>query len=205
MRDRTIAQVIAGLERRGVGDGRHSAAYRLLRGKHDVLSPRLGGAHPGWQDVVSELTAAGVVAKGEKPLTANSLRQIWKRVCRDVEAEAKAKAAAAAKSGGMPSRMSASWRPTEAAPTGARAVAVVAPRYGAAPSTALTPTQPVSGSQNSTPKSPPAFPTVDPAGNKLEEGMVWFDGEPTLLRVAQEMWRVSESGKAMDRRWQGLA
>jgi hypothetical protein len=132
--------------------------------------------------------------------------QAWQRVARDVEAEAKAKAAAAAKSGGMPSRMSASWRPTEVAPTGAQAVAVAAPRYGGSPSTALTPTPPISGSQNSAAKlSPPDFPTVDPAGNPLADGYVWFKDKASLRHVAVRVWEALEEAKQFDLRRQGLA
>lgn len=116
MNDRIIARLLTRLEARGPGDGRHSQVYRIMRARHASLTAKFEAGWIGWEAVAQEMAGIGVSGKrGTAPPSADSLRRVWKRVCRDVEAEAM-KLAAQPPKRLPPSRMSPDWRPTVVAP-----------------------------------------------------------------------------------------
>jgi hypothetical protein len=110
MVDRRVADLVSRLNQRGPGDGRHSEAYRLLKARYTALVTQFEKDWPGWEAVAEGLAAVGLVGKKGQRLSADALRRIWQRVCRDVEAERAATSSRAPRRK-PPSRISPDWRP----------------------------------------------------------------------------------------------
>lgn len=74
---------------------------------------------PSWETVAEEIAAAGLLGTRGNPPTAGSVRRVWQRVCRDIEAEAsdtRAQKTGASTPAIPPSRVSAAWRPVPTVP-----------------------------------------------------------------------------------------
>lgn len=102
---------------RGRSDG-----YRWLRLRHAALAKVLAEHEPAWAEVAAEMAAAGVAGGRGRPLTADAVRRMWARVCRDVVAARKPNRAgptgwkpAVVAGGGEPSAAVAREAPTPAA------------------------------------------------------------------------------------------
>lgn len=111
------------------GDNRHSDVYRWLRRHHARLSPLLSRHRPSWKVLAEEIALAGVTGLRGQKATAPSVRRIWYRLCRDLEAAERQRRA-----GGVPKttpspRAPAGWRPP------------VAPAVGEQPRSAPVPTR----------------------------------------------------------------
>jgi hypothetical protein len=92
--------------------GGHSDMYRWLRKRYAQIAGSLSVDKPAWRSVAAELATEGVVgARGQRP-SAKSVREMWRRVCRDVERE---RAAREAEPGTprrwKPPRSQSDWRP----------------------------------------------------------------------------------------------
>jgi hypothetical protein len=180
-----IKRVLARIEKRGHGDGRHSDAYRLLREQHAAVVARFQSNWPGWDAVALEMSEAGVVGKGGRRLSASSVRRVWKRVCADV---AKAQAIDATRKpigGKFPSRISPDWRPQ-----------VVLPHAPLNPAVAGTS---VGASAPASDAAMPDFPTVDPSGAPLAEGHVFYRGRSLPRRAAENLVEIARQGMEIDR------
>jgi hypothetical protein len=125
MAEEEIGHLVRGLRQRGAGDGRYSEVYRFLRRQYEALVAQFDKSWPGWGAVAAELGAVGLLGKKGQPLSGDALRRIWRRVCRDVEAEKEAAAARRPKRH-YPSRVSPDWRPPIVEPA-ALAVAASSP------------------------------------------------------------------------------
>ena len=98
---------------------RHSDLYRWLRSRHRRLSGIFMAHQPSWETVAEEIAAAGLLGTRGNPPTAGSVRRVWQRVCRDIEAEAadkKARKIGASTPAVPPSRVPTTWRPVPIRP-----------------------------------------------------------------------------------------
>jgi hypothetical protein len=98
---------------------RHSDLYRWLRSRHRLLSGIFMAHQPSWETVAEEIAAAGLLGTRGNPPTAGSVRRVWQRVCRDIEAEAadtRSRKTCASAPPVPPSRVPAAWRPVPAVP-----------------------------------------------------------------------------------------
>ena len=91
-------------------DGK-SALYQYLRRQHRTLGRSLAKHDPSWASIAAEIAADGVMGRDGKPASSSSVRNMWMRVCRDLEAERKARKTRTAERGVQPSRVPATWRP----------------------------------------------------------------------------------------------
>jgi hypothetical protein len=117
-------------------DGK-SKLYQYLWRQHRVLSKAIAKLNPTWASIAAEITAAGVMGNNGKPASPKAVRNIWWRVCRDVEAAKQVRRAERDGKGRQPSRLPVTWRP----PVAQHARPVVQPRYPppATPAPASTP------------------------------------------------------------------
>ncbi len=90
---------------RGRGD-----VYCWLRGHHAQVAMRLATDELSWTTLAEALSREGLKGRNGVELTGRAVAQVWRRVCRDVEADAVVRAAAAPKRK-YPSRISPNWRP----------------------------------------------------------------------------------------------
>jgi len=94
-KDRRLVKVLTAL--RAHGGSARSPLYRWMHRHHDPLSAAFAEIPPAWGPLSAELAAVGLTDADGKPPTAQSARQTWYRVRRDVaRAHAAAKAAALA-------------------------------------------------------------------------------------------------------------
>ena len=96
---------------RGRGD-----VYCWLRAHHSQVAVRLATQELSWSALAEALSREGLKGRNGVELTGRAVAQVWRRVCRDVEAEADAAAAAAPKRK-YPSRVSPDWRPQVVPPS----------------------------------------------------------------------------------------
>ena len=82
--DRQLAQVLAAMQTH-VGPGR-SPLGRWMRQRHDALAEAFADAPPAWAAFATAVAALGITDAEGKPPTAESARQTWYRVRRDVAA-----------------------------------------------------------------------------------------------------------------------
>ncbi|MBV8590655.1 MAG: hypothetical protein JO212_11485, partial [Acetobacteraceae bacterium] len=88
--------------------------YSWLRARHAEVAVLMAQGEATWAALAARLAGSGVLGRGGSPPTANAMIRVWKRVCRDAEAEKAAGAAATIRK--HPSRMSPNWRPQVAPP-----------------------------------------------------------------------------------------
>jgi hypothetical protein len=63
---------------------RRSALYRWLRAHHESIAEILTKDEPSWLSVAERLAEAGVRNTKDAPPSADSVRRIWRAVCRDI-------------------------------------------------------------------------------------------------------------------------
>ena len=90
MSDEILTRVLAGLQGRRFRD--RSDLYRWLRANYKRLALRLEQDQISWGVLAREIAAAGLKNKKGAPPSADSVRRIWRTVCRDLAREAAAKA-----------------------------------------------------------------------------------------------------------------
>ncbi len=72
--------------------------------------------NPTWASIAAEIAAAGVMGNNGKPASPTSVRNVWWRVCRDVEAGEQARLAVKDGRSRHPSRIPATARPASIDP-----------------------------------------------------------------------------------------
>lgn len=82
MEDETRANPLSGIR----PYRRRSAMYRWLRAHHDQVAEMLDTIEPSWWEVAKRLGQAGVHNTKGVPPSGDSVRRVWKVVCRDVGA-----------------------------------------------------------------------------------------------------------------------
>ena len=100
---------------------RRGYVYSWLRAYYSQVAAGLESGEQSWPSLVAAMARDGVTGRDGGKLTANAALKVWRRVCRDVEAEADAAAAAAPKRK-YPSRISPDWRPQVVPPSQPSAV-----------------------------------------------------------------------------------
>jgi len=93
-KDRRLVKVLTAL--RAHGGSARSPIYRWMRRHHDTLVAAFAEIPPAWGPLSAELAAVGLTDAESKPPTAQSARQTWYRVRRDVARAAEQAAAKAA-------------------------------------------------------------------------------------------------------------
>jgi len=189
MSDETLTRVLAGLEGRRFR-GR-SDLYRWLRANYKRLAPRVEQDEIPWGVLAREIAAAGLKNRKGAPPSADSVRRIWRTVCRDLAREAAAKAQRHTRK--YPSRISPNWRPQVVEPPRPVASAGAPP---SSPSVSQSSLGQVEGGPGS---GLVDFPTVDASGAPLPEGQVFYRGQPMLRRVAEQLARIERQAREMDR------
>jgi len=109
--------------------GNCSEAYLWLRLNYRRLRKRLTGRYPPYAEVAREMDAAEVRGGRGAAVTEQAVLRIWRRVCKDIEADAQAR-------GVRHKPAPADWKPQPVRPS--TAVSSPAPRpaaYAPAPST----------------------------------------------------------------------
>ena len=109
------------------GQSGHSDLYRWLRSRHAKLSRAFAQHKPAWPLIAAEIAAEGIRGADGQVASANSVRQMWHRLCRDLEAEDRARrlgVAAKAK----PARAPAGWQPPVVSPRPAAPTLPTTPR-----------------------------------------------------------------------------
>lgn len=141
--------------------------------------------------IASELAREGLKGRNGVGVTGKAVAQVWRRVCRDVDAEADASASARKRK--FPSRIAPDWRPQVVPQSSApiRAGARVAAADSARPEAAQ-----VGGRPDGEPTD---FATIDPSGAPLAEGHVLYRGRPMLRRVAEQLAKIDRQAREMDR------
>ncbi|WP_198022872.1 hypothetical protein [Methylosinus sp. LW3] len=74
---------------------RHGDIYRWLRENYDRVEPEIVGLKRTWDSIAADIGREGVQGLRGKTPYGNSVRRIWPRVCRDVNAERERQAAEA--------------------------------------------------------------------------------------------------------------
>ena len=118
-------------------DGR-SKLYQYLWRQHRALSKAMVRLNPSWASIAAEIAAAGIMGANGRPASPTAVRNVWWRVCRDVEARKRARQAERDKRGMQPSRLPATWKPTPVLVPRAADPARYAPPVPTAPRTAPT-------------------------------------------------------------------
>ena len=67
-------------------EGAHSDLYRWLAKHHGELTASFAEFRPAWSAVAKGIAAEGVKGADGQVASANSVRQMWQRLCRDIEA-----------------------------------------------------------------------------------------------------------------------
>lgn len=73
------------------GEGGHSDLYRWLAKNHDELTASFAEFRPAWPVIAKGIAAEGVRGADGQVASANSVRQMWQRLCRDIEARERAR------------------------------------------------------------------------------------------------------------------
>jgi hypothetical protein len=89
---------------------RRGYVYSWLRAYYSQVATGLESGEQSWPSLVAAMARDGVTGRDGGKLTANAALKVWRRVCRDVDADAVARAGAAPKPK-YPSRISPNWRP----------------------------------------------------------------------------------------------
>ena len=89
---------------------RRGYVYSWLRAYYSQVAAGLESGEQSWPSLVEAMARDGVTGRDGGKLTANAALKVWRRVCRDVDADAVARAGAAPKPK-YPSRISPNWRP----------------------------------------------------------------------------------------------
>jgi len=71
----------------GQAYGGHGDVYRHLRRNHELVDEWLKKQKPSWGTVAAWIAGEGVVGARGNPPTERSAWKVWRRVCRDVQAE----------------------------------------------------------------------------------------------------------------------
>ena len=165
--------------------------YSCLRAHYTQIRDLRVGEERPWAEILADLHE-DLRALGESGAASlKNVCNIWQRVCRDVDAAPQRQKRL------MPSRLPRDWRPQVVPP---------AELAGAAGS-ALVPSQSRSLRIGEVgPRPPPIdmdapleFPTVDPAGNPLEEGWVFYRGKAMTRRAAGQIEQISRAFREKDR------
>jgi hypothetical protein len=97
---------------------RHGDIYRWLRENYERVKHETANLQRTWESIAADIASDGVKGMRGRAPYAESVRRIWPRVCRDVEAdrerqaqEEAARAAAGEKRRSYPSRMPQGLRP----------------------------------------------------------------------------------------------
>src|ERR1700686_4536174 len=91
------------------GQSGHSELYRWLRARYAELSSAFAQHRPTWPLIAAEIAAEGVRGADGQKASPNSVRQMWHRLCRDLEAEERmSRTGLPAKK--QPARVPAGWR-----------------------------------------------------------------------------------------------
>jgi hypothetical protein len=88
--------------------------YSWLRARHAEVTVLMARGEATWGVLAARLAGSGVLGRSGTRPTANAMIRVWKRVCRDAEAEEARSAAKIVRK--HPSRMSPNWRPQVAPP-----------------------------------------------------------------------------------------
>lgn len=128
-----------------------SSTYRWLRSNHDKLRDELAATRPSWTVIAGVLATHGLEDATGKPPTASTVRRIWYRVRKDVQAARSRK----------PANQSGGTAPSESLTPGKLAPGVIS----AAPAAA---------SPNRSPSLAPSITLAPrPSGPKLEIRPAW--------------------------------
>ena len=171
---------------------RRGYVYSWLRAYYRQVSAALEAGEQSWPSLVEAMARDGVTGRNGAQLTANAALNVWRRVCRDVDAAAVRRAGAAPRRK-YPSRISPNWRPQVVEPPRPVGSAGASPSL---PSASESSPGQVKGGPGS---GLVDFPTVDPSGAPLPEGQVFYRGQPMLRRVAEQLARIDRQAKEMDR------
>lgn len=114
----------------------HSPAYRWLREHHARLAPVFASLDPPLGEIAAEMASGGLTGGRGKPLTAKAVMRIWRRVCRDLEADAAARECVPERV--QPSRLPPTWRPTSIDPPRGSVAPRAAPAVSRAPPAAAS-------------------------------------------------------------------
>lgn len=68
-------------------DTRHTELYRWLKAHHPGLAELLTEAKPGWATLALAIDKEGVKGPQGQTISADAVRRIWTRLCRDLAAE----------------------------------------------------------------------------------------------------------------------
>ena len=68
-------------------DAGHTDLYRWLKARYADLNPLLVRCRPGWAALAQVIDREGVKGPRGQTLSDDAVRRVWKRLCRDVEAE----------------------------------------------------------------------------------------------------------------------
>ena len=93
-----------------MGHGGRSDAYRWVRANYGLFKKMLAGK-PSWRVMADEVAAIGVVGARGQRLTADLLREMWRRVCRDIAIEEAEKRAVVVQRKKQPRDLPATWQP----------------------------------------------------------------------------------------------
>lgn len=66
------------------GESRHTDVYRWLKAHHTELSPLLMQCRPSWAVVAASIAGEGVKGPQGQTPSADAVRRIWHRLCRDL-------------------------------------------------------------------------------------------------------------------------
>jgi len=196
-KDRRLVKVLTAL--RAHGGPARSPLYRWMRRHHDALAAAFAEIPPAWGPLSAELVAVGLTDADGKQPTAQSARQTWYRVRRDVaraREEAAAKAAALAPDEIAPSVHAVTPPPTAAqdpvvrsrpgmvldirparAATGAPPAAAPAATAANTPGVATGAVPPVAGAPDPT----PATPATESAAEQLRRLFATIDASKVPL------------------------
>ncbi len=72
----------------GMGKGYrgHRDVYRWLRRNYAFVMEWIGKTNPSGSEIAARITRDGIMGARGEPPTSDSVRKVWKRVCRDMEA-----------------------------------------------------------------------------------------------------------------------
>ncbi len=166
--------------------------YAWLRAHHARVFEL--AASWAWADLVQEMLRDGLQGRGGAVPTPKAVTKVWQRVCRDMQAGAAAPAVGPKRK--PPSHISPEWRPV---------VVPAASGHCSTRASAPAPLAPASNGSGGLPAKPTSmeapfdFPTVDPDGNPLPEGMVFYEGRARPRHGAEESEKMLRRMRAEDR------
>lgn len=68
-------------------DAGRTDLYRWLKARHAALTELLAEAKPGWATLAMAIDKEGVKGRQGQVISADAVRRIWRRLCRDLEVE----------------------------------------------------------------------------------------------------------------------